>query len=351
MRAITSNLLVYVDKEASDNIKDDEIEELALNFDQNSIPLERDLFGNESDLNNDGYISVLMSGVTNGMASSGGIVTGFFFPADLYSKRASNPCSNEQEIFYTLVPDPKGEFGVPITAEFATQNILPGVLCHEYQHMISFNRHALLGEGKTEEPWLNEAISHLAEDLCGYGLENYSRVKLFLDKPNTTSLVPTTSPSLAERGAGYLFLRYLYEQQPKGEAFLRNLLEGNSSGAENIVASFGDGEFADLLNRWSLTLALSELGLTSDSKYNYQTPFKHSVTGNRSGICLRCDAEDGRGTILKGPAMAEVDSFPIAVNLNATSSQILIVSDPPSSLGIIGTGGPNLTGTMLRLVR
>jgi len=183
LRYAEGNLRVYVDTEmdGSADLTDADVEALADGFAQNAIPLEQNLFGVESDVNGDNTVTVLMTPVLNRFCLSNGIVTGFFFPGDLFARTGSNPASNEQEIFYTLVPNPSGSFCRSLGVDFTLKNILPGVLAHEYQHMISFNKHVLENGGSTEESWLNEGLSHLAEDLTGYGQENPSRVNLFLN--------------------------------------------------------------------------------------------------------------------------------------------------------------------------
>ena len=356
LRVATPNIDFFVETDSAEHISDADLESLADSFEGIILPRDRSLFGDESDINGDGRITVLMSCITNRMATSGGIVTGFFFPGDLYADSSSNPASNEREIFYTLVPDPEGRCGVPISAEFATQNILPGVLAHEFQHMISFNNHVLLGKGATEEPWLNEAMSHLAEDLCGFGQENPSRVKLFLDQPSATSLIPSTSPRLAERGASYLFLRYLYEQHPEGERFVTELSAGSQRGIQNVLSAFGSNdasldEFPEMIGRWAITLALSNTGIVSDPAYNYRPRGIDPETGNSTGICLRCDTADGRGTVLNGPAISTVASFPLTASLNSSASQYFWINEVPSNLTIASAGSPTLTGAVLRLER
>ncbi len=354
LKEMTDDLLFYVDEDAEGQIEESDISDLASKFQDLILPLDRSLFGRESDVNSDGHITILMSCRINQISASGGIVTGFFFPGDLYGSSGNNPASNEQEIFYTLCPDPEGKFGVPISSDFALNNILPGVLAHELQHMISFNRHVLAGGGRVEEPWLNEALSHLAEDLSGFGLENYSRFRLFLSSPSTTSLIPATSPTLAERGAGFSFLRYLYEQHPDGDSFLRTLLTGTETGVENVVKGYGGSdsgfdEFGEFLNRWSIALAVTDTGITNRSELTYRPRTRDSLTGNPTGICLRCTADDGRGTVLSGPAMVDVESFPLVTSVSAGASQFFVIKEAPAGIAIQSAGSPTLTGTLLRL--
>lgn len=354
LRLKTDNLLVYVDERAEETLDDEDLASLANNFEEIALPLERELFGHESDINLDGRICILMTPVLNEMATSGGIVTGFFFLGDLYKRSIVNPASNARECFYTMVPDPSGEFGSAISKGFTINNILPGVLAHEYQHMTSCNQHVFRNRGATEEPWLNEGLSHLAEDLTGFGNENPSRVRLFLAQSSRTALIPSTSPQLAERGASYLFIRYLYEQSPDGDTFIQNLYSSSRVGVTNLESAFNGtdsafDEFPEFLNRWGLALALSETGVTTDPRYNFVSRERHSETGNFTGICVRCDTQDGRGTVLGGPVITEIDSSPASATLKSTGVQIFRVSEPSRPVVISGGSESTVTGTLIRL--
>lgn len=356
LRLISDELYVYVDTEMDDSshLTDESILELANSFEMHSLPIERGFFGFESDVNSDDHITILMTPVLNEICFTTGLVTGFFFPGDLYAQNESNPASNEQEIFYTLVPDPEGEFCRALEVEFAMHNILPGVLAHEYQHMVSFNQHVFLGDGTVEEPWLNEALSHLAEDITGYGLENYSRVKLFLDRANSTTLIPFGLPTLSERGMGYLFMRYLYEQVADPEAFTNDLLQTTETGVSNIENALSKesaafSKFSDAFSHWQVALVLSGTGLTDDSRFNYQERVIDSVTGNYRGMCLNCEVDDGRGTILTGPTISKVSSLPLTVDIESAGTRFFQIVGPGEQLSIGGSDGIELGGALIRL--
>lgn len=358
LRFSSDDLYVYVDQNNAANISDAEIQKLAHNFEDIALPRERALFGHESDINADGHITILMTCTVNQMASSGGIVTGFFFPGDLYQRSSLNPASNAQEIFYTLVPDPDGKCGASVTADFAVNNILPGVIAHEYQHMNSFNQHVFKSKGSTEEPWLNECLSHLSEDFTGFGHENASRVKLFFSQPSRTPVISYGAPSLPERGACYTFLRYLYEQSPDGDAFISNLYAGSLTGVANLEAAYNAAaggkdadfdEFPEFVNRWSLALSLSETGATDDARYNYKARSVDAQTGNLTGLCVRCDAQDGRGTVLDGPVTTNVATYPSTNILKGTATQFYRFMTPAEAVQITSAGDAKLAGALIRL--
>ncbi len=354
LRVKTSNLLVYVDNDAANLVVDEDVDTLASEFEDIALPLERDIFGQESDINNDGTMTILMTPILNKMATSGGLVTGFFFPGDLYVQSSGNPASNEREMFFTMVPDPQGSFGPNVSVDFTIHNILPGVLAHEYQHMTSFQQHVFLNGGSPEVSWLNEALSHFAEDITGFGRENPSRVRLALANPQTSPLAPSTAPGLAERGMSYLFIRYLYEQSADGNAFIKRLLNTSKTSISNIETAFAGtqssfDDFNDFVKNWSMAIALSGSGATDDSRYNYQAREVHPVTGNYTGICLRCNADDGRGTVLSGPTISTPTSFPIQASVESTAIQYFMIEGTTDTVSISAGGNNSVIGSIAKL--
>lgn len=331
----------YVDNRDADSLSDDDIQELAENF-ADLVLLERDIFGQESDVNGDGRFDILATHVVNSLAGKGGIVTGFFYAMNLFESK-KYPASNEREILYTLVPDPNGDYGRPVSRSFAVRNILSGVLPHEFQHMINFNQHYFINGGAPEKAFLNEGLAHLAEDLValdtddvmsGYGLENPSRVASYLS--NIGNICFTCGASLSQRGGSYLFMKYLYEQAEQGNVpaasdgpdLIARLLDTSERGIRNIVsAAFGGGAdmslFKTLLGRFSLAVYLSNTGQTQDNRFNF------------FGIDLRAPAKDNRGTYLKGPAVQKISSFPFWGTLQGNGITYLQI---PASLLANTTG-------------
>lgn len=315
----------YLDDDAVGSITQDNIEKLADDF-AGITPTEREIFGNESDVDGDGRFAILFTPVINKMgASQGGIVTGFFYALDLFES-SKYPNSNEMEIIYTFVPDPSGQYGTAISESFAVKNVLKGVLPHEFQHMISYNEHTFVHGGAAELGWLNEGLSHLAEDfysieyssertndssgvISSFGLENPSRVATYLS--SIADVCFTCGTSLSQRGGSYLFVKYLYEQAELGNlpnvsdgmSFLHLLDRTTLRGTDNLVqAAIGpsatDADFKTLLGKFSLAVYLSGTNQNSDDQYNF------------FGIPLRGAVNDNRGTVLNGPAIQMVSEFP-----------------------------------------
>jgi hypothetical protein len=250
-----------------------------------------------------------------------------------------------------LVPDPAGSYGTTVTKDFVLNNLIPAVLPHELQHAINYNQHVLVNGTPPEQNWLNEGMSHLVEDLMGYGHENPSRYALFLSNTNLGGIVTMRQPNIYERGASYLFLRYLYEQASDGNAFVRSLISSREIGVDNIEQSFRGGSgfsrFHEFLARWTVAIAVTDAGITSDPRFVYRDRVKNSTTGHWEGACIRCSADDGRGTILKGVAMASYGGA-ASSTIQASAAQFFGVEDVPGQIKVDGSAGAGNFGVLIR---
>jgi hypothetical protein len=331
-----TNFDIYIDERDLDAFSLDELANVAGNFDER-VPDERALFGDESDVDGNGKFSVLLTREINALGESyGGLVTGYFYALDLFDA-ALYPASNESEIIYAIVPNPDGALGtIKVSYELIMNNILPGVLPHEFQHMANFNAHRFVNTTGTEASWLNEGLSHLAEDIYGIdeygfmpssGIENPSRVANYLKNVDKTCF--TCGSTLAQRGGAYLFLRYLYEQAERGRlsgaqdslSFLWNLTDGIHRDIRNVANAIGGnpndlGAFKDELARFGLALYLSGNDQALDDDFEI------------SGLNLRSVQNDNRGTVLNGPAILQADDLPLVETLSGYSLAYVQISGP-----------------------
>lgn len=334
VKCVTDRLILYNDaRNPSGTFETEDFDTLCAQFDR-SMQAEYALYGEPSDINGDGHVSILLSkGVNLFGRSGGGIVTGYFWAGDM----GSSVCSNHQEIVYALIPDPTKEFSTyPIPKAFAMSNYLPAVVPHEVQHAINYNYHVIVNHVSSEESWLNEAMSHLSEDLVGYGMENPSRVSDFLDATEDVSLLNNTD--LEGRGASYLFLRYLYEQATDGNAFVRSLVQSDKRGIANVEAAFAGTEidfnqFEEYMIRWAIAVLLTDAGVTSDTRYVYDSRTWNGTTKHWQGACLRCDTEDGRSTILGGPMIYSYSSGG-TIGVVGGAEVYIDIENPPTSIPV-----------------
>jgi hypothetical protein len=283
-KAVGQRVAIFVDNDApAGGYTDPELIEVGNLFDDYLYPIDTVAFGRESDVDANGVVIVLLTHRVNELspdcASTGSVVLGYFFGADLLAQSAANPGSNQAEIFYGLVPDPLNT-SCDISAAFAKSR-LPATFIHEFQHMISFNQHVLVRGGTSEDTWLNEGLSHFAEELGGRQIPNTecpvsgSCVHDFIqgDMENAFEYLATpedhfliepgnSTAELAERGANWLFVRWLADHFATdtllGTDLTRRLVATRLIGEANVEAQTSIG-FDVLVPEWQMTNYLDDL--------------------------------------------------------------------------------------------
>jgi hypothetical protein len=282
------HIKLYVDSNDVERLPLQRCTELGQTFENQIYDTDRLAFGSESDFDGDGHVMVLLTRQVNLLTGqidnlpgwSGEYIGGYFNPVDLPIWSWPAGTSNAGEIFYGIVPDPLGDFSRVEHTEDSTVEALKPILAHEFQHMINFyQRHEVLGGGSTQIPsedlWINEGLSHLAEDLCGFDEHNAGRVKLYLHSGHhryhaLASLegLPvgeSVGNSLGERGASYLFLRYLADRWPGSPM---DLVKSIVSGRDNVAHVTGE-TYEQVFKDWLSALVLDDSGLSEDSRYEY----------------------------------------------------------------------------------
>ena len=307
-KAISSKVAIFVDTLAPGGGLDSiALDSIARTFDTRLYAIDTTAFGRESDINQDSVVMVLMTNTVNKLVTaaecnSSGFVAGFFFGVDIDPHFSNDSRSNKAEIFYSIVADPAGTLSCAhSTAEL--QAFVPVTFIHEFQHMISFNQHVLVRGSNGEVLWLNEGFSHYAEELGGRSYEvngdarvadcivgsvvcrfyagNLLNANDYLDSTGNHYLLPTEGiGSLAERGAAWLFVRYVVDQYSAAStrtawnAFTRSMIQTSQVGFANIEAATGD-QFEDVVSRWGLTNWVTDL--TPHAELQYVSWNMHAV--------------------------------------------------------------------------
>ena len=273
--------LVYLDTAAPANgYTQSDLNRLGTLFNNFVYPIDTTSFGRETDLDGNGAVIVLLSPAVNRLSgncnATQAVILGFFFPDDLVP---GSPGSNDGEIFYGLVPDPANP-QCTISRSFVLTAIGPTFL-HEFQHMISYGRHVVLGHGAAEDNWLDEGLSRLAEELGGreipdsvcapltcmsqYPAGDLSNAFQYLNKA-TLEASPLIEPgdvdgTLAENGANWLFVRWLADHFATDTILgtgLTRALDGADSptgaaltGSINAASTTGV-DFPTLVSEWQM---------------------------------------------------------------------------------------------------
>lgn len=303
LRYSGARTLLYVDTETPDaNLTQSDIDNLGRAFDERVYAGNRAAFGDESDINGDGKVTILMSPGVNrltpaGTAQTSGYIAGYFLPNDLVPDLVPTGATNAREIFYTVVPDPTGAYG-NVLDRTRVLPVIEGVLAHEFLHMILFNYRVLVyGSGYSnaymEDVWLNEGLAHIAEDVNGYTASNVARANLFLADPGNTTLI-YGGDGLEERGAAFLFLRLLGDRF--GESIFRDLVQSRRIGTANVTAAAGT-YFVELFADWAAALWLSDRGVTDDPRFEYTSFDLQAVFADLLVIPGTFDAAGRQGSV------------------------------------------------------
>ena len=286
LRFAGARVLLYVDTLAATVFTDAELLAMGTLYDDALAPRVFATFGDGSDVDANGRLLFVLTPTVNAMVTAAecptrGYVRGFFYSHDLAS---SAPTSTRGEVFYGFVPDPTGRWSCAHTKADVASN-LPPTFMHELQHMISFGAHAIIRGGAGEEPWLNEGLSHMAEEIGSlYWEQRFPApsgrtvpTQIFPDSaaayinPNLlysyrflfssafyslTSCAPGTFCSLSERSGTWLLLRWIADH--KGETVFRELVQTSLTGRANLEAVSGE-TIAALLGDFAITVATDSL--------------------------------------------------------------------------------------------
>ena len=358
---------------------DEEYAAIAATVDTLVIPVNTAAFGEHTDIDGNGRIAILFTGAVNELTprGAGGVVLGFYYSRDLLPRSGvagECPGSNVGEIFYVMVPDPDAVLGDARTKAYV-QGIAVSTVAHELQHLINASRRMYVTRTQEtmEETWLNEGLSHIAEELVFYrasGLGprqnidgpqlahgtrardthelfmrgNFGRYAQFLE---TT---PSSSPMagndhLATRGASWAFLRYVADRAGAADGDLwRRLVDGKHTGADNLDAALaGTGMTAvGALRDWSAAVALDDrvadlAAALSQPSWQFSTALPALGYRGQPG------------------AFRLVDAQPLAVPLRAGGSAYFLfgLDDRREGLVQISSGGgvaqPGMRLTLVRI--
>ena len=291
--AITNTAVILADTEnPTGGFTDEEYRALGLAMDTLVYPVDTAAFGVPTDIDGNNRVVIAFTSAVNALTprgSPGGVALGFFFSRDLLPKEsASGECagSNVSEMFYVLVPDPTGIASDPRSKTFV-QTVAVSTIAHEFQHLINTSRRLYVNRNAAvvEELWLNEGLSHVAEELIFYrasGLSprqnisgaqlqpgsgarlmfdtfmrgNFARYQSYLRSPELNSPI-STEDFLATRGATWAFLRYVADRAGSSDGTLwRRLANSVKVGLVNLDAELaGTGLTAlGLLRDWSVSV-------------------------------------------------------------------------------------------------
>ncbi|MFI5230018.1 MAG: hypothetical protein ACHQWU_13175, partial [Gemmatimonadales bacterium] len=175
----------------------------------------------------------------------------------------------------------------------------PVTLAHEFQHLINSARRLYVNNAPEnaiqEEVWLNEGLSHIAEELLYYrvtGLAprqnitvnvigatqasndafgnyqgfNFGRYQVFIGMPSETS-VYADNDNLETRGATWNLLRYLADHRGTADADTwQKLVNTTLTGQANLASVFGP-DYLTQIRDWATSVFTDDDAGVTDTRF------------------------------------------------------------------------------------
>lgn len=306
-----------------------------------------------------------------------GVVLGFYYERDLLPV-ATCPGSNFSNMFYLVVPDPNGTInggnGITRSKTNVAQYVV-STIGHEYQHLINASRRMYVlnvpAADVNEETWLNEGLSHTAEDLLFYrsarlapqmniGVADladplvnaafkqfeagdFLRYQDYLTSPETHAPVGVSGDdNLYLRGAIQNFLRYLADRLPAGDSTFYHLVNDSTIGLANLQHVIG-ADPAPYFREWATSV------FTDDYVPGISAAFTQPSWDWRD--VMPVESTSGF-SLLTHPLSSAI---PVAANITAWGVSYFQFAVPVGQMSLItvsGVGGAALPGAIqLTLVR
>jgi hypothetical protein len=273
-------------------------------FDTIGYALDTTNFGASTDIDGNERVVILFTpGVNVVPAPPGARVGGLFTARDLFPV-STCPGSNEGEMFYMPVPDPDKTINGNYAIKSDIARPVLSTLVHEFQHLINDGRRIYVNNASSaEEVWLNEGLSHIAEELLYYRISgnlprsnvdqsvvqssqaqtdalntyernNLLRLGIYLGLPESNSPFSQVD-GLEMRGAIWQLLRYSADrkgglEQNTWTALVNTRLVGQI----NFNAVFGD--IITMTRDWSVAQFVDDAGFlvspeNTNPSWNYRS--------------------------------------------------------------------------------
>jgi Big-like domain-containing protein len=335
-----------------------EMTSFGMQFDTLGYALDVQNFGAPTDIDANGRIAILFTpGINVIPAPPGAFVGGLFADRDLFPVTTC-AASNEGEIFYLPVPDPNSTINGNYAVKANVARGTLGALVHEFQHLINSGRRVYVNNASSfEEIWLNEGLSHIAEELLyyrisgnaprsnidlsvlqssqaqldaanAYAIQNMGRLSTYMKAPESNS--PFGQTDLLEmRGAIWQLLRYAADRKGGLEQNTWSaLVNSTTSGQANFNAVFGD--IIGMSRDWVVAQFLDDAGLGAAPNYTHPSWNYRSIlppiNQNKFPLLTR--------------ALLDV---PLDITLNGGSASYIrfrVLANAPASISANSSGQP-----------
>lgn len=253
-RRSETSLLYTDDATPVDSFTEADLDDLVEQFDRHLYPTNVAVFGQPSDVDDNGRIILLFTPRVNTRGY------GYFYGPDVSGFSGAN----RADMLYVRVPMPQN--GEPYAQQ---RTALLATLAHELQHLINYNQKVLVHQRPGgEESWLNEGLSFYAEQLNGYldteGGSPENVAAWFAAPERYTLFEQSGNYDDGHAGAGYLFVRYLVDRF--GGDVAGRLTRSPRIGRANVSEAVGL-PFEEIFLDWAAAVYLNGTGLNAEPRY------------------------------------------------------------------------------------
>jgi hypothetical protein len=353
--AVTTRSIVVADQANPTGFTDAEYSSLGATFDTLVYAVDATNFGAPTDIDMNGDRVILF--FTHAVNELGPGTLGFAYSRDLLPKSGplgSCPGSNVGELINIYVPDASVSVAEVKANAAATMG-------HELQHVINSARRLYINTSgaAVEERWLNEGLSHIAEELLFYRSstlaprqnigaqvsqaayqaafvnfqrQNFNRYFRFTRSPGTQSPIGVNDDDddLDTRGAIWSFLRYAADQRSAGSeaALWQSLVNSTSTGIQNLYDHLGmDARL--LIRDWAISNFMDDLSGVA-AKYSQPSWNLRQVPGFLTPVTYNTFAPPGTTTATTSSA---------TVTLGALSSEFVRFAVPANQEAFVSAAG------------
>jgi hypothetical protein len=351
---LTDELVIWRDITTENpigDIEEETFDDIVEKFEGIVIPRTEQVFGPISDVDDSGRIDVLTSYTVNQYGA-----VAYVSQCDIGDVFGCGSWGNGGEIIYVAYPDPESSYG--------SANALVEIWAHEINHLVyAWNKYLENGLTNAQENiYLTEGFSELAQDLTGFNNGNQyiwaaaiDMREFYEDEDFSTQGISINDIIRGDgyydydrdgplRGAAYLFLRYLFEQQggmivhedgsledAGGMAWLHDWFTNPELGPDCVTATTGQ-DLLDLAMDWYTAIVVSGRDLNDDPVYNYQDRQWDPLTSFEFGV-------DTYATIhgwltLTGPPVQPLDTADGGIRAGGVEYLEIQVTEAGQTVGI-----------------
>ncbi len=343
-------------------------------FDNLVYPVDTEHFGEPGDIDGNSRSIIFFTRAVNELTPEDAdfVIGGFFYSRDLLP---TSQCqfSNLGEYFYLLVPDPNGVVNGNERDVESVRKRTVAILGHEFQHLINSSKRVARG-APGEDIWLNEGLSHIAEELLFYRvsglgpgqnidieklrtsqqildafniyqIQNLLRYISYLESPEANSPY-VDDDGLAVRGAIWSFLRYAAAHTSGGDAQLfRTLVDSPVTGFANLQRALGTATIP-LVADWTTSV------YTDDAVPGIRPEYMQESWNMRSLVGALKNTQSGTVVYPTYPLQVRqlTDGTPLSLTLSDRGAAAFIrfgvVASGTGQFRVLSPGGAPLPSTV-----